>query len=143
MTKKWVVLTVLSLFVMSLSCVAAQNTGKKTHGAKSVERAKSKPEEVTLTGTIEKKGPTGASTYTLKTDDGSEVKLLHRGQVTKDGITETINWEQFADAKVKVTGKGEEKEKKDGVKVIVLHSITSVEKVGTAAAAAPVTPAKK
>lgn len=134
---------VMGMGMLVLSMAMAQAEGNAPAATKAPEAKKEaapvvKPElkDLTLVGTVEKKGSPKGDMYFLVMEDGTRARLP-KGNDAPD-------FAALVGAKVKVVGKGFELEK-NGRKRIGLKSVTSTEKVADAPAApaAPATPAAK
>jgi len=135
MKRLFIALLLAGMMVVPFAVMAQDDTGAG-------ETAKPKPsapvlQDMTLSGTIskEEKEVDGKpkATYTLTDAAGIKIKLP---SLKKD---QTINLDDFVNAKVTVVGQGTEKESSSGKKSISLKTITSIQKVeGAAGAVAPV-----
>lgn len=102
-------------------------------GAKEKKEKKKKPEltEITVTGKLIKQEKTkGEKTrvfYILQDAEGNSVRLFKQ-KSKKNDAEGTVNFEDYIDSEVTITGMGIEKERK-GKKLIIIRKITKIEKV--------------
>lgn len=132
MKKNVFLAVVFASFVVSAGYVMAGEGKGKGEGKVKGDKAAVALEDITLTGKISKTeaGKAGVVHFVLTDAEGNKIKLP-KAVSAKGGEGEgaaVIKLEDFVDAQVEVVGKGRVEEK-EGKKVTVLKSVSSVKKV--------------
>ena len=139
MQRKVMLLAAMGILAVATSAALAEKPATKAGGTKDAKAQKAKPDQdLTLTGTISKvekanKKGEKVMVFVLTDEAGVEASL------PKEGLA-GVKMEDFVGVKVTLVGKGMKHEGKTGTKIMV-HKITSIDKVADAAAAPEAAPA--